>query len=93
MSSPENLTGYTKQILKVFLCITKEVAHCQVENYERRIFIAYQIPIDNTSQISYTSLYFREVNGKWVGAHFWLCFGADGIDFELKLGIQLEYIM
>ena len=29
---------------------------------------AYQFSIDNTSQVSYTSLSFSEVNGNWVGA-------------------------
>ena len=37
---------------------------------------AYQFPIDNTSQVSYTSLSFREVNGKWVGAQPWRSVGA-----------------
>ena len=40
---------------------------------------AYQFPIDNTSQVSYTSLNFSEVNGKWVGAQPWRSVGADQI--------------
>ena len=47
---------------------------------------AYQFSIDNTSQVSYTSLSFSEVNGKWVGAQPWRSVGADEIDYELHLG-------
>ena len=52
---------------------------------------AYQFSIDNTSQVSYTSLSFSEVNGKRVGAQPWRSVGADEIDYELHLG--LDYIM
>ena len=31
------------------------------------LFNAYQFSIDNSSQVSYTSLSFSQVNGKWVG--------------------------
>ena len=54
---------------------------------------AYQFSIDNTSQVSYTSLSFSEVNGKWVGAQPWRSVGADEIDYELHLGTKLDYIM
>ena len=54
---------------------------------------AYQFSIDNTSQVSYTSLSFSEVNGKWVGAQPWRSVGADGIDYELHLGTKLDYKM
>ena len=40
----------------------------------------YQFSIDNTSQVSYTSLSFSEVNGKWVGAQPWRSVGADEND-------------
>ena len=54
---------------------------------------AYQFSIDKTSQVSYTSLNFSEVNGKWVGARPWRSVGADVIDYELHLGTKLDYIM
>ena len=54
---------------------------------------AYQFSIDNTSQVSYTSLSFSEVNGKWVGAQPWRSVGADEIDYELHLGTKLGYLM
>ena len=54
---------------------------------------AYQFSIDNTSQVSHTSLGFSEVNGKRVGAQPWRCVGADEIDYELHLGTKLDYIM
>ena len=54
---------------------------------------AYQFSIDNTSQVSYTSLSFSEVNGKWVGAQPWRSVGADEIDYDLHLGTKLDYIM
>ena len=54
---------------------------------------AYQFSIDNTSQVSYTSSSFSEVNGKWVGAQPWRSVGADEIDYELHLGTKLDYIM
>ena len=54
---------------------------------------AYQFSIDSTSQVSYTSLSFSEVNGKWVGAQPWFTVGADEIDYELHLGTKLDYIM
>ena len=53
----------------------------------------YQFSIDNTSQVSYTSLSFSEVNGKWVGAQPWRFVGADEIDYELLLGAKMDYIM
>ena len=53
---------------------------------------AYQFSIDNTSQVSYTSLSFSEVNGKWVGAQPWRSVGADEIDYEMHLGTKLDYI-
>ena len=37
----------------------------------------YQFLIDNTSQVSYTSLIFSEVNSKWVGVQRWRSVGAD----------------
>ena len=46
---------------------------------------AYPFSIDNTSQVSYRSLSFSEVNGKWVGAQPWPSVGADEIDYELHL--------
>ena len=54
---------------------------------------AYQFLIDNTSQVSYTSLSFSDVNGKWVGAQPWRSVGADETDFELHLGTKLDYIV
>ena len=54
---------------------------------------AYQFSIDNTSQVSYTSLSFSEVNGKWVCAQPWRSVGADEIDYELHLGAKLDYIL
>ena len=54
---------------------------------------AYQFSDDNTSQVSYTSLGFSELNGKWVGAQLWRSVGADEIDYELHLGTKLDYIM
>ena len=54
---------------------------------------AYQFSIDNTSQVSFTSLSFSEVNGKWVGAKPWRSVGADEIDYELHLGTKLDYTM
>ena len=54
---------------------------------------AYQFSIDNTSHVSYTSLSFNEVNGKWVGAQPWRSNDADEIDYELHLGTKLDYII
>ena len=54
---------------------------------------AYQFWIDNASQVSYTSLSFSKLNGKWVGAQPWHFVGSDEIDYELHLGTKLEYIM
>ena len=54
---------------------------------------AYQFSIDNTSQASYTSLSFSEVNGKRVGAQPWRSVGADEIDYELHLGTKVDYIL
>ena len=56
-------------------------------------FNAYQFSIDNTSQVSYTSLSFSEINGKWVAAQSWRSVGADEIDCELHLGTKLDYVM
>ena len=53
----------------------------------------YQFSIDNTSQVSYTSLSFSEVNCKWVDGQPWRSVGADEIDYELHLGKKLDYIM
>ena len=54
---------------------------------------AYQFSIDNTSQVSYTSLSFSDVRSKGVGAQPWRSVGADVIDYELHLGTKLDYIM
>ena len=54
---------------------------------------AYQFSIDNTSQVSYTSLSFSQVNGNWVAAQAWRSVGADEIDYELHLGTKLDFIM
>ena len=54
---------------------------------------AYQFSIDNTSQVSYTSLIFSEVNGKWVGAQTWRSVGADEFDYELHLGTKMDCIV
>ena len=54
---------------------------------------AYQFSIDNTSQVSYTSLSLIKVNGKWVGAQPWRSVGADEIDYELHLGTKFAFIM
>ena len=54
---------------------------------------AYQLSTANTSQVSYTSLSLRKVNGKWVGAQTWRSVDADEIDYELLLGTKLDYIM
>ena len=43
---------------------------------------AFQFSIDNTSQVSYTSLSFTEVNGKWVGTQPFRFVGANEIDYE-----------
>ena len=51
---------------------------------------AYQFSIDNTSQVSYTSLSFSEVNGKWVGVQPWRSIGADKTDYELHLGTKMK---
>ena len=53
---------------------------------------AYQFSIDNTSQVSYTSLTFSKVNGKRVSAQASRSVGADEIDYELDLGTKLDYI-
>ena len=54
---------------------------------------AYQFFIHNTSQVSYRSLGFSEVNGKWVGAQPWRSVGVDEIDHELHLGTKMDFIM
>ena len=41
---------------------------------------AYQFSIDNTCQVSYTSLCLSEVNGKWVGAQAWRSVRVDEIE-------------
>ena len=51
---------------------------------------AYQFSIDNTSQVSYTSSSFSEVNGKWVGAKPWRSISADETDYELHFGTKLD---
>ena len=51
---------------------------------------AYQFSIDNTSQVSYTSSSFSEVNGKWVGAQAWRSVVVDEIDYELHLRTKLD---
>ena len=53
----------------------------------------YQFSIDNTSQVSYTSLSFNEINGKWVGAQTWRSVSADEIDYELHLRTKLDFIV
>ena len=54
---------------------------------------AYQFSIDNSSQVSYTSLSLGKVNGKGVGAQPWRSVGADEIDYELHLATKLDDIM
>ena len=54
---------------------------------------AYQFSIDNTSQVSYTSLSFSEVNGKRVCAQPWRTVGADEIVYDLHLGTKLDHKM
>ena len=54
---------------------------------------AYQFSIDNTGQVSYKSLNFSDLNGKWIGAQPWRSVGADEIDYELHLGTILDYKM
>ena len=88
----ENLKSCTRQSLKVCLRTTKEVSQCQVRTKEFSSN-AYQFSIDNTSQVSYTSLSFSEVNGKWAGAQPWRSAGADEIDYDLHLGTKLDYIL
>ena len=56
-------------------------------------FNAYQFSIDNSSQVSYSSLSFSKSNGQWIGAQPWHTVGADEIDYELHLGTKLDYIM
>ena len=51
---------------------------------------AYQFSIDRTSQVSYTSLSFSEVNGNRVGAQPWRSVGVDESDYELHLGTKLD---
>ena len=84
-----------KKHLKVCLLITRKVSQCQVETYEQWSIhlMSYQFSIDNTSQVSFTSLSFNEVNGKCVGAQPSRCVGADEIDNELHLVKSLDYIM
>ena len=53
----------------------------------------YQFSLDNTSQISYTSSSFREVNGIRVGAQPWHSVGADEMQYKLHLGTKLDCIM
>ena len=79
-----------KKSLKVCLWTTEEVSQYQVENYSSK---AYRFSIDNTSQVSCTSLSFGEVNGKWVGAQPRRSAGADEIDYELHLGTNLDFII
>ena len=54
---------------------------------------AHQFSIENTSQVSYTSISFSEVNGKWFDAQPWRSLGADELDYELHLVTKLDYIM
>ena len=56
-------------------------------------FNAYQISIDNSSQVSYSSLSFSKSNGQWIGAQPWHTVGADEIDYEMHLGTKLDNIM
>ena len=56
-------------------------------------FNAYKFSVDNTSQVSYTSLNFGEVIGHWVGAQSRRTLGADEKDYESHLGTKLDYIM
>ena len=56
-------------------------------------FNAYQFSIDNSSQVSYSSLSFSKSNGQWIGAQPLHTVGADEIDYELHLGTKLDYIM
>ena len=56
-------------------------------------FNAYQFSIDNSSQVSYSSLSFSASNDLWVGAQPWHTVGADEIDHELHLGTKLDFIM
>ena len=54
---------------------------------------AYQFSIDKTSQVSYASSQFSELNGKWAGAQPWSSVGADEINYEKHLGTKLVYKM
>ena len=56
-------------------------------------FNAYQFSIDNSSQVSYSSLSFSKSNGQWIGAQPWHTVGTDEIDYELHLGAKLDYIL
>ena len=60
---------------------------------KKHAFNNYQFSIDNSSQVSYSSLSFSKSNGKWIGAQPWHTVGADEIDYELHLGTKLDYIM
>ena len=51
---------------------------------------AYQFSTNNTSQVSYTSLNFSELNGKWVGAQHWRPVRAVETDCEIQLGTKLD---
>ena len=56
-------------------------------------FNAYHFSIDNSSQVSYSSLSFCQSNGHRFGAQPWRTIGADDIDCELHLGTKLDYMM
>ena len=56
-------------------------------------FNAYQFSIDNSGQVSYSSLSFSKSNDQWIVAEPWHTVGADEIDYELHLGTKLDYIM
>ena len=65
-----------------------------MENYKKEYSSnAYEFPIDNTSQVFFTSLSFSEVSGKRIGAQPWRSVGTNEIDYELHLGTKLDYRM
>ena len=61
--------------------------------FEAFTFLAHSFSVDNMPLFSYKSLNFGEFNGQLVGARLWKSPGADGIDFELLLGIKQDYMM
>ena len=54
---------------------------------------AYQFSMENTSQVSYPSLCSSQVNVKWFGAQPWRSVSQDQIDYELRFGKKLNFVI